>query len=224
MIPYQDLNRTRHFPVVTLAIIALNLAAFAVELSLRGPEATAFLYRYAVIPDEFRIGHNLPISAGPAPFATLFTGLFLHGGFLHLFGNMLYLWIFGDNVEDRMGPFRFLIFYLVCGILAFLAQIYSNFDSRIPSLGASGAIAGVLASYLVQFPRARVKVLVPVFYFLRTVILPAWLVLGGWLLLQIVAVRFSPVGATGGVAYYAHIGGFVAGLLLTPAFQRSGRR
>ena len=148
--------------------------------------------------------------------------MFLHGGWLHLLGNMLYLWIFGDNVEDRFGRIRFLVFYLLCGAVAGLAQVYSHFDSRLPTLGASGAVAGILASYLVQFPRARIAVLVPVFYFLRTFILPAWLVLGGWILLQIASLKLQTQGA-GGIALEAHIGGFLAGLLLTPLFRRKRR-
>lgn len=223
MIPYKDLNRTHHFPFVTVLLLAANLTVFVLEIVLPEPQATSFVYRYAVIPLEFKIGHNLPSSAGPPPLVTVFSAMFLHGGFLHLAGNMVYLWIFGDNVEDRMGSVRFVIFYLLCGAAATFAQIYSDFGSKIPSLGASGAIAGVLASYLIQFPRARVMVLVPVFYFLRTVVLPAWLVLGGWILLQVLQAQFSPAGAAGGIAYYAHIGGFVAGLLLTPAFVRRRR-
>jgi membrane associated rhomboid family serine protease len=149
--------------------------------------------------------------------------MFLHGGWFHIIGNMLYLWIFGDNVEERMGSIRFLLFYLFCGIVATFAQIYANFTSSIPILGASGAIAGVLAAYLRLFPKARIAVLVPIFYFLRVVILPAWLVLGLWILLQFAQVQVAPAKETGGVAYFAHIGGFLAGLLLMPLFVRRKR-
>jgi membrane associated rhomboid family serine protease len=138
---------------------------------------------------------------------------------------MLYLWIFGDNVEEVLGPFRFLIFYLLCGVVASLAQIYSNFRSDIPALGASGAIAGVLAAYIRLYPKAKVAVLVPVFYFLRSVILPAWLVLGLWFLIQILEAHLLPAKDAGGVAYFAHIGGFVAGLLLLPLLRpRAAKR
>jgi len=153
--------------------------------------------------------------------------MFLHAGLLHLIGNMLYLWIFGDNVEDRMGRIRFLLFYLLCGATATLAQIYSNFDSKIPALGASGAIAGILGAYIRFFPTARIVVLVPIFYFLRTVVMPAWLVLGGWVLLQVLQVQFtaSSTSGGGGVAYFAHLGGFVGGLLFAPLFtSRVGRK
>ncbi len=218
MIPYRDLNRTRHFPWITIALIAANLAAFVWEIV--APDSLNLLYQYAVIPAEFRAGHNLPISTGPPPIATVFSAMFIHGGALHLIGNMLYLWIFGDNVEDRMGPFRFLLFYLLCGVVATFSQIYANFHSTIPVLGASGAIAGVLAAYLFLFPRARVLVLVPVFFFLRSITLPAWLVLGGWVLLQVVQAQSTPHSPSGGVAYFAHIGGFVSGALLLPLFKR----
>lgn len=219
MIPYKDLNPSRHFPFVTLLLIVMNVAVFALEMFLPSSTSYRLLYQYAAIPMEFKLGRNLPISTG-LPFLTLVTSLFLHGGFFHLAGNMLYLWIFGDNVEDRMGSARFLFFYLLCGVIATLVQVYADFSSKVPVLGASGAIAGVLAAYLLLFPKARVMVLVPIFYFLRTLILPAWLVLGGWILLQVVAVEISPLKTGGGIAYYAHLGGFLTGLLLTPALKK----
>lgn len=212
MIPYKDLNRTHHFPWMTIFLILINVFAFGLELFLPPEASKELIHRYAIIPYAFKVG--------PPPVITLFTSMFLHGGFLHLGSNLLYLWIFGDNIEDRLGPFRFLVFYLLCGLIAAVVQIYSDFDSRIPALGASGAIAGVLGAYLFLFPRAKVMTLVPVFYFLRTIVLPAWLVLGGWVLLQLLQV-YGPEGASGGIALYAHLGGFVAGLLLLPAFQKS---
>jgi len=224
VIPYKDLAPARRFPFVTLLLIASCVASFVYQSLLKEPVATQFIYRYAVIPLEFRLGHNIELSPGQPPLASILTAMFLHGGWLHLIGNMLYLWIFGDNVEDRMGPFRFLIFYLLCGILATFAQIYSDFRSDIPALGASGAIAGVLAAYLRLYPRAQVAVLVPVFYFLRSVMLPAWLVLGFWFLIQILESYLPGPASGGGVAYFAHIGGFIAGLLLMPLFVRKGKR
>lgn len=225
MIPYKDLAPSRRFPFVTILLIALNVTAFLYQIFLPEPAATGFVYRFAVIPLEFRLGHNIELSPGLAPLLSIFTAMFLHGGWLHLIGNMLYLWIFGDNVEDRMGPVRFLIFYLLCGVIATLAQIYSDFRSDIPALGASGAIAGVLAAYLRLYPRAQVAVLVPVFYFLRSVLLPAWLVLGLWFLIQILESHLPGNGAGGGgVAYFAHIGGFVAGLLFMPLFTSKARK
>jgi len=224
MIPYKDLTQTHRFPLVTVTLILVNIAVFALELFLPEPDATQFLYRYAVVPSEFRLGHNLPISLGPPPFLTTLTALFLHGDFFHLAGNMLYLWIFGDNVEERLGKTRFIVFYLLCGSVATWIQVYASFDSKIPLLGASGAIAGVLAAYLWLYPKGKVAVLVPIFIFLKTVVLPAWLVLGGWILIQVLEVQFSPGKAMGGVAYYAHIGGFAAGLLLFPALRPRQRR
>lgn len=223
MIPYKDLNRTRHFPWMTVLLIAANLGIFIWQLLLPPETSREFLYRFAMIPYEFRIGENLPFSPGPPPLLTTVTSMFLHGGFFHLGSNLLYLWIFGDNIEDRLGPFRFLVFYLLCGIVAAFVQIYSDFDSRLPALGASGAIAGVLGAYLFLFPRAKVMILVPIFYFLRTIVVPAWLVLGGWVLLQLLQ-AFGPGRVSGGIALYAHLGGFVAGLLLLPAFRKRGRR
>jgi membrane associated rhomboid family serine protease len=225
VIPYKDLAPSHRFPFVTILLIAVNVAAFLYQIFLPEPAATEFVYRYAVIPLEFRLGHNIELSPGLAPILSIFTAMFLHGGWLHLIGNMLYLWIFGDNVEDRMGPFRFLIFYLLCGVIATLAQIYSDFRSDIPALGASGAIAGILAAYLRFYPKAQVAVLVPVFYFLRSVLLPAWLVLGLWFLIQILESHLPGSGTGGGgVAYFAHIGGFVAGLLFMPLFVRMRKR
>jgi membrane associated rhomboid family serine protease len=219
VIPYKDLAPSHRFPFVTLLLVVANALVFLYQVVLPEPVATQFVYQYAVIPLEFRVGHNVEISPGLPPILTIFTAMFLHGGWLHLIGNMLYLWIFGDNVEEVVGPFRFLTFYLLCGVIASLAQIYSNFRSDIPALGASGAIAGVLAAYIRLYPKAKVAVLVPVFYFLRSVLLPAWLVLGLWFVMQILEARMMPLKDGGGVAYFAHIGGFVAGLLLLPLFR-----
>jgi membrane associated rhomboid family serine protease len=218
VIPYKDLAPSRRFPFATILLISANILVFLYQALLPQLAETEFVYRYAVIPLEFRLGHNIALSPGVPPFASIFTAMFLHGGWLHLIGNMLYLWIFGDNIEDKMGAVRFLVFYVLCGLVATLTQIYSDFRSDIPALGASGAIAGVLAAYLRLYPRAQVAVLIPVFYFLRSVLLPAWLVLGLWFLIQILELRLSASGTTGGVAYFAHIGGFVAGLLFMPLF------
>jgi membrane associated rhomboid family serine protease len=206
MFPLGDDNsQRRSAPVVTFVLIALNVLVFLVELN----GGTAFVQEWAFVPRRF--------AADPAGQAhTIFTAMFMHGGWLHLFGNMLYLWIFGDNVEDEFGPFKFLVFYLLCGIAATLAQYYVSTRSGVPNVGASGAIAGVLAAYLVMFPGARVNVLV----YNQVVAMPAMIVLGLWIVLQL----FSGVGSVattsqttdqGGVAYMAHVGGFVAGLVLT---------
>lgn len=224
MIPYKDLNTSSRFPIITVLLILVNVGIFLYMLSLSEWAIDRFVYRYAVIPYEFKIGHNIASSPGPFPLFSIFTAMFLHGGWLHLIGNMLYLWIFGDNIEDTLGSFRFLIFYFLCGIIATFSQIYTSFTSSIPSLGASGAIAGILAAYLRLFPRARIAVLVPIFFFLRTIIVPAWLVLGLWILLQIGEVHLSKPSESGGIAYFAHIGGFVAGILLLPLLKPSRQR
>ena len=152
------------------------------------------------------------------PVATVFSSMFLHGGFMHLAGNMLYLWIFGNNIEDSMGHTRFVIFYLLCGVAAVLAQAWPNPDSTIPMIGASGAISGVLGAYLLLFPRAHVLVLIPLGAFSRLVPLPAMVVLGFWFVLQLISSAFTD-GSQGGVAFGAHIGGFVAGMILIPVFK-----
>ncbi len=224
VIPYRDLNPSRRFPFITVLLITANVAVFILLLLLPADRADDLIYSLAVIPLEFKLGRNLIDSQGLIPPLTIFTALFLHGGWIHLIGNMLYLWIFGGSVEGRMGPFRFLLFYLLCGLLATLTQVYGHFRSTIPLVGASGAIAGVLAAYLRLFPRAKIAVLIPIFYFFRVVTLPAWAVLGFWVLLQILPLQLAPVGETGGVAYLAHIGGFVAGLLFVPLFVRRKRR
>lgn len=215
MFPIGDDNSARRsLPVVTFTLIALNVAFFFVELN--GGEA--FIRQWAFIPARF--GQD---PAGNAP--TVFSAMFMHGGWLHLGGNMLYLWIFGDNVEDEFGPVKFLIFYLACGVAATFAQYFVFPGSKIPNVGASGAIAGVLGGYLLLFPQARVRVLVAN----QVVALPAIMVLGLWIVLQL----FSGVGSiaataqteeTGGVAYMAHVGGFVAGFLLTLVLRDRSQR
>jgi membrane associated rhomboid family serine protease len=136
---------------------------------------------------------------------------------------MLYFWIFGDNVEDRIGHLRFVIFYLACGVIAGLVQIYSDFDSPLPMIGASGAVSGILGAYLILYPRARVLVLIPILFFLRTAMLPAWLVLASWFLIQIIGIQSSPMSGSGGIAYFAHLSGFLAGILLLPIFKKGKR-
>ncbi len=197
-----DNNARRTFPVVTYVLIALNVLFFFVELSGGDP----FIEKWAFVPARF-------LANPGAGLLTLFTAMFMHAGWLHLGGNMLYLWIFGDNVEDRFGHLKFIVFYLLCGIAATFAQLAFSAGSSVPNLGASGAIAGVLGAYLVLFPQGRVRVLVGN----RVTPMPALLVIGLWIVLQF----FSGIGSisntadTGGVAYMAHIGGFVAGLVLT---------
>jgi membrane associated rhomboid family serine protease len=180
-----------------------------------------FIAQYSLIPAEFLSGTDLPPAIPIPVWLTLLTSMFLHGGLLHILGNMLYLWIFGDNVEDAMGHVRFLVFYLLCGAMAGLSQIAAGIGSSVPQIGASGAIAGVLAAYLMLFPYSRVLTLVPIFFFLRIVAVPAVLFLGFWFVLQVFS-GMGSIGAAEGVAWFAHIGGFVAGALLVFPFRRRG--
>jgi len=204
-----DDSAERTVPIVTYALIALNVLVFFLELSGGEP----FIERWSVVP------RRLTQNPG-GDFITVFTSMFMHGGWLHLAGNMLYLWIFGDNVEDRFGHAKFALFYLICGIAATFAQVAVSSGSNIPNLGASGAIAGVLGAYLIMFPRGQVRVLMG-----RGVVpLPALAVIGMWIVLQFIngIGSITQSAETGGVAYMAHIGGFVAGLILT--FLFGGRR
>jgi len=211
MLPIGDDNSSRRsVPVVTFILIVVNVLVFLLELN----SGNAFIERWSVVPRR--------LLANPtSDFLTIFTAMFMHGGWLHLLGNMLYLWIFGDNVEDSFGPNGFLIFYLLCGIGATLAQVAADPRSNIPNLGASGAIAGVLASYLVMFPNRRVRVLLGYI----VIPMPALIVIGFWFLLQLIngAGSIAGAGQSDGIAYMAHIGGFISGLLLTSVF-RAGRR
>lgn len=185
------------------------------------PADAIFVTQYALLPAELLSGKDLPPTIPVPIWATMLTSLFLHGSIMHLVGNMLYLWIFGDNVEDAMGRGPFLLFYLLCGGAAALSQIVIDPSSTIPMVGASGAIAGVLAAYFVLYPQSRVLTLIPIFFFLRLITVPAVFLLGFWFVLQVVNGAGS-LGAEGGVAYFAHIGGFLAGAILVIPFHRRG--
>jgi len=263
MIPIRDTLPSRRFPVVTVALILVNLLVFLyqgylqtrpVELNdgiawqdegLSPPPAfdptsyrthrlsggdpalypisanDRFISQYALVAAELLRGEDLPPSIPVPLWVTLLTSMFLHGGLMHLLGNMLYLWIFGDNVEDAMGPVRFLTFYVLCGVAAAFAQIAVDPGSTIPLIGASGAIAGVLAAYFMLFPYARVITLIPIFFFLRLVSIPALFLLGFWFLLQVISGAGS-LGDAGGIAWFAHIGGFIAGAILVFPLRRRG--
>jgi membrane associated rhomboid family serine protease len=210
LLPLSDDNSQRvSFPVVTTIIIGLNVLVYLLELA----GGDSFFHRYSLIPSLYFTGQQ--------SFANVFTSMFLHGGFLHLFGNMLYLYVFGDNVEDNLGKLKFIVFYLVCGLVAMLTQAYANPDSSVPNLGASGAIAGVLAAYIILFPHNRVRVLL---FWPFIVNMSAWFVLGFWILMQIVSGWSSQYNnastSGGGIAYMAHIGGFFTGVILTFVFRR----
>ncbi len=180
-----------------------------------------FLMQYALIPDELLGGTDLPPTIPIPIWLTLLTSLFLHGSILHVLGNMLYLWIFGDNVEDAMGPVRFLLFYLLCGTIASLTQVAIAPGSSVPVVGASGAIAGVLGAYFMLYPYAKVLTIIPIFFFLRLIAVPAVFLLGFWFVLQVIS-GAGALGSSGGVAWFAHMGGFIAGLLLVFPFRRRG--
>lgn len=225
MVPIRDDNPTQITPYVTYGLIILNILIFAYELSLPGAQLEAFLRDWAVVPRELSTAlGGQAITQGPPELLTLITSQFLHGGILHVGGNMLYLWIFGNNVEDRMGHTKFLAFYLLCGALAALAQWFFSTNSNIPSLGASGAIAGVMGAYILRFPNARILTIIPLGILLYPIRVPALFFLGFWFLQQAlygVASLNAPTNIgmeSGGVAYWAHAGGFVVGAALAPLF------
>jgi len=218
MIPIKDRNPTDLFPWVTISIIAANIAAFALQLSHGVAGFEKFTVSLALIPAGFL---SAPFSSAQVPL--IFSSLFLHGGFLHIAGNMLFLWIFGNNVEDYLGHFKFLVFYLVCGVAATLAHVFAHPNSSVPVIGASGAISGVLGAYFLLFPRARVLTLVPIFFFLYFIEVPAYFFLGVYIVFQFFFGLTSLTDKTAsaqGVAWFAHIGGFFAGIVLLILFRR----
>lgn len=214
MIPISDDNPARGPAIVTWTIIALCLAAYLWERSL-GREMNAALLALGFIPAAYFSPESAETAGLMPPWLTIFSSMFLHGGLLHLVGNMLYLWIFGNNVEDAMGHGRFLLFYLVCGTAAALAMAYIDPASRVPMIGASGAISGVLAAYVLLYPQSRVTVIVPLGIILYPFAIAAVWVVGFWFLLQLISAGLATPGQPG-TAWWAHVGGFIAGLLLTP--------
>lgn len=220
MIPLHDDNPTRHFPWMTVSLIVLNFVVFLYELTLvNAGTIDAFVNTWAFIPKRFFAD---PTSL--AQIATIFTAMFMHAGWLHIGGNMLYLWIFGNNIEDRLGPARYLGFYLLCGLIATLGQGLIAPGLDVPNLGASGAIAGVLGAYLLLYPRARVLTAIIIIIFIELVRIPAAIVIGLWFVLQLatgIAGLSNVQAAQGGVAYFAHVWGFVAGIaLVSPLWLR----
>ena len=225
MIPLRDYNPSRTVPFVTRAIIVVNVLVFFYELTL-GDATTDFLNDWGVVPGRLFVSLSGDTSL-PRELATVLTSMFLHGGWLHLIGNMWYLWIFGDNVEDRMGHGRFLVFYFASGIVAAVFHSAIIPGSPVPTVGASGAIAGVLGAYAMAFPRARVLTLVPIFFFIQLIAVPAVILLGIWFVLQFISGTMSFGGMGGGVAWWAHIAGFVFGwvvMALTTRKERSRAR
>jgi membrane associated rhomboid family serine protease len=216
MIPLRSTERVRAATPVTGILIGINVLVFLYQLSMDQEGLTLFVERWGIVPDAIS-GH----------LQTLLTSMFLHGGWMHLLGNMLFLWVFGRNVEDLIGGGRFLILYLCCGLAAAILQVVTNPYSRLPTIGASGAIAGVMGAYLIKFPRARIVTLVPIIIFITTVEIPAWAMLLWWFVIQL----FSGLGSLattnysgGGIAWFAHVGGFVAGMLLIRAFPVKRRQ
>lgn len=218
MIPLRDENPTTITPIVTVALIALNCLVFLYQVSL-GPAEARFIASFAAVPAEwFRPGTVVGDPVVP-PSLTVLTSMFLHANLMHLGGNMLYLWIFGNNIEDVMGHGRFIVFYALCGVAAMFGHAFTAPESTVPMIGASGAISGVLGAYLLLFPHVRVLVLIPLGFFTRMVYMPAVVVLGFWIVMQVINGAFSWGGLGGGVAWFAHIGGFAAGLALIKVFQ-----
>jgi len=215
VIPLKDVIPSRTVPIVTITIIVLNSLAFLFELSLPNPVLESFIRLYGVVPADFTL-------------LTTVTSMFLHGGWLHFLGNMLYLWIFGDNVEDQLGHARFVLFYLICGVAAGLAHVFMNPASTVPTVGASGAIAGVMGAYFVLYPHSRILALLPLFVFWEVIEVPAIFFLGIWFVMQF----FSGVGSiamgaragAGGVAFWAHVAGFLAGMATVFVLRKPSRR
>jgi len=204
MIPLRDSQPSRTTPLVTIVLIALNAAIFLHEVTLDDYSRNYFVAQYALIPGRLQL-------------TDLVTSMFLHGGWLHLIGNMWFLWIYGDNIEDILGRSKYILFYLACGIAAAMVHVWFNPGSRIPTVGASGAIAGVMGAYMLKFPHSRIVTLIPIVIFFTTVEIPAWIILVYWFGIQLfsgVGDLAAASGNEGGIAWFAHIGGFVAGLLL----------
>jgi len=220
MFPIWDDTPTKKFPLTTVILIALNSMIFLYQVSL-GERFNEFIYSMGLLP--FEITHHIDIlPTGPSPiYLTIFSSMFMHGSVVHLLGNMLFLWIFGNNVEDYLGRKKFLFFYLICGISAAFTQILFNSDSTVPMVGASGAIAGVLGAYMVLYPRAKITTVIIIIFFIRLIKLPAIVVLGFWIIYQFLY-GISSLAATtgeGGVAWFAHIGGFICGIILIKLFK-----
>ncbi|PJA26490.1 MAG: rhomboid family intramembrane serine protease [candidate division Zixibacteria bacterium CG_4_9_14_3_um_filter_46_8] len=219
MLPLRDNIPTERLPIVTVALIIVNTAVFLYQLSL-GQESSRFIYNYGMIPYLVSDSHATIAGVHFPSELTFLTSMFLHGSWLHLIGNMIYLWIFGNNIEDRLGHLVFIVFYISCGILASMTHLITAPHSQIPTVGASGAIAGILGAYILKFPRARILTLIWLGFFVRTVYIPAIFVLGFWFLIQLIS-GLPTLGTEqgAGVAYFAHIGGFVAGMALFPALS-----
>lgn len=227
LIPLKDDNPTTRPPIVTVAVIVICVAVFLYQFTLPEPAGDSFILRWGMVPSRLfgaavagKPGVGVPADLGLHPYVTVVTSMFMHGGILHIAGNLLYFWIFANNIEDSFGHLRFAIFYLLCGIAAAMTQALVDTTSGVPMVGASGAIAGVLGSYLILHPRANVTVLFTILIFFRTWVVPAMYVLGFWFAFQIFNAVVNVAEEGGGVAWFAHIGGFLAGVVLTPLFRQ----
>lgn len=225
MIPLKDMTPRRSFPVVTLLLIAANVVVFLHQIALLQAAGDAFINTYALVPEKIQLAlagsHRYTLEQALVP---LFTCMFLHGGFLHILGNMWFLWIFGANVEDRLGPGLYLFFYLFCGVASSISQLMFSWGSHVPSLGASGAISGVLGAYIVFFPGSRILTLIPLIVFFFTMRIPAIIFIGLWFLVQFLSgVGSLGAASTGGVAWWAHVGGFLMGVVLAAVIAPSNR-
>ncbi|NIP39586.1 MAG: rhomboid family intramembrane serine protease [Candidatus Dadabacteria bacterium] len=220
MIPLRDTTKSNTFPVINITLIAANIFIFFFQLSL-GDRVNELIYHYGLVPATLFSKSGLSFSDRFFPFI---SSMFLHGGWMHIIGNMLFLHVFGDNVEDRMGHSRYLMFYIFCGFIAAFFQIATNLGSQVPMVGASGAISGVLAAYLLFFPKAKILTLVPIFIFIQFIHLPAIVYILFWFGIQLLSGigALSIPGDGGGVAFWAHIGGFIGGLILAKSFQKKG--
>ncbi|MEK7397559.1 MAG: rhomboid family intramembrane serine protease [Candidatus Poribacteria bacterium] len=218
MLPIRDNVQSKTPPIVTIVLIVINVAVFFFEVSL-GSRLNEFLFAFGFVPSKF---FHLLERGDFVAILPLFAYMFLHGGWLHIIGNMWFLWIFGDNVEDRMGHVKFLFFYILCGLIAVLVHAFLNSQSGVPTVGASGATAGVMGAYFILYPRAKIWTLIPILFFVQFVEIPAFVFLGFWILIQFFVGAFSmSMGSlSGGVAWWAHVGGFVAGILLVFIFRK----
>ena len=217
MIPIRDTLSSKNYPVVNTAIIGVNVLVYLVQMAQGGQE-DRFIYIYGLVPARYFLPHVASYFSFEQQLFSLVSFMFLHGGFWHLLGNMWSLYIFGDNIEDRMGSFRYLLFYLLCGLISGLSHLLLNPDSNVPTIGASGAIAGVMGAYFLLFPKSRILTLIPILFIPFFIEIPAYFFLGIWFLLQFLSAAGSH-GSAGGIAWWAHIGGFISGMILLKLFH-----
>ena len=218
MIPIRDTIQSKNYPVVNTIIIGANVLLYLVQLA-QGDRLNEFIITYGLVPARYSVPQIAAYFTFSQQILSFFSFMFIHGGFLHLLGNMWSLYIFGDNVEDRLGPIRYLLFYLLCGLLSGLSHLFINLHSQVPTIGASGAIAGVMGAYILLFPGAKILTLIPIFFIPYFIQIPAFLFLGFWFLLQFISAAGSS-GQAGGVAWWAHIGGFLFGMIFIKLFMK----